>query len=248
MLRVLTIGAAVALSLHAFALGQEAPKAKTFDETALKDALEEALPGAGAFARSLEARIEAAQKEAQALAETAQRTAPAEGGAPGANGVDLDALLAAHGPAIEETRAGRSAALPFLAFISLSMPAESLKPLLEDVHRAGGLAVLRGFKDGSVAKTAAALKVLTNEDAPPLGAIVDPRLFRSFGVESVPAFVMPAGPLGNCSEPNCIAPAPPHDRLAGNVTVRYALEKLAQEGDAARPQAQSHLDRLEARP
>ncbi|MEM8985169.1 MAG: type-F conjugative transfer system pilin assembly protein TrbC [Pseudomonadota bacterium] len=218
----------------------------TVDERALKDAIEQTLPEAGAFARSLEDAIAAAQADAEALAETAQRTVDTGEIQTSTSGVDIDALLRDHQPAIEQAQAGQPQALPFIAFVSLSMPEDILKPLIRDVARAGGVAVLRGFKDGSVRTTAAALQEMLGVDASLGGAAIDPRLFRSFAVEAVPTFVMPAGALGVCDAPNCTEPAPAHDRIAGNVTVAYALRQLTEQGEAAPDKAEHYLKRLEA--
>ena len=224
------------------AVGQEPP-----DDAALRQAVETAIPEAQTFARELEAAIGAAQAEADAIARSALRAPPELGASIKDSSVDLDRLLGEHLPALEEARAGGGAPT-FFAFVSLSLPPQSLGPLLRDVAEAGGVAVLRGFKDGSIKATAAALEPLADGPEALGGAMVDPRLFRSFNVRSVPTFVMAAGALGECGEPNCVAPAPPHDRIAGNVTVAYALRQLAEGGDAAPEAARWHLNRLETRP
>jgi conjugal transfer pilus assembly protein TrbC len=59
---------------------------------------------------------------------------------------------------------------------------------------------------------------------------IDPRLFRAFNVTSVPAFVVVTSDFDLCDGFDCKTVAPPHDRMSGNVTVRYALEAMATGG------------------
>ena len=67
------------------------------------------------------------------------------------------------------------------------------------------------------------------------GVAVDPRLFRLFGVERVPAVVVVPGggpgrsPVPPCAEPGLrgATPAPAHDRIAGNIGLAAALEAVA---------------------
>ncbi|MEL7539686.1 MAG: TrbC family F-type conjugative pilus assembly protein, partial [Pseudomonadota bacterium] len=80
------------------------------------------------------------------------------------------------------------------------------------------------------------------------GVLIDPRAYRVLNVTEVPTFVSIAGPLPVCDGLDCSAPAPVHDRIGGNMTLRAALTALSNEGDAAPLQASAALARLEARP
>lgn len=248
MLRSLILLFSISYSSVSVSLSQETDEETRTLDGELREAISDALPEADSFARSLQDAIDAARGDAEALIDSAQGFSAYQGGEADESGVDVDALLRQHAPSIERARNQPADALPFLVFVSLSMPPTSLKPLLEDVHRAGGVAVLRGFKDGSLKETASALLDITGEGEPLAGAAVDPRLFRSFGVKAVPTFIIPSGALGECFEPDCTAPAPPHDRIAGNVTVSYALRQLADHGEAAPDKAKQHLHQLEAQP
>lgn len=248
MLRSLTVLFTVTVSSVSSSLSQEPDEGAAITDSELQEAVSNALPEADSFVRSLQDAIDAAQGDAEALLDSAQGYSAYQGGDASASGIDVDTLLRQYSPAIEQARNQPGDALPFLVFVSLSMPSNSLKPLLEDVHRAGGVAVLRGFKDGSLKETASALLDITGEGEPLAGAAVDPRLFRSFAVKAVPTFIIPSGALGECSEPDCTEPAPPHDRIAGNVTVSYALRQLADHGEAAPEKTKQHLHRLETQP
>lgn len=110
----------------------------------------------------------------------------------------------------------------FIVFASLSMPPASLKQMVHDTAKAGGIVVFRGFPDNSMKRFAAELaKVVDTNDFAHIG--VDPRLFRAFDVQAVPTYVAVSSDFDPCSGFHCITPVPPYDRMTGNVTVRYAL-------------------------
>ena len=77
------------------------------------------------------------------------------------------------------------------------------------------------------------------------GVAIDPRLFRLFGIERVPALVVVPGGVPPCRSPGCSDdPAPPHDRVTGNIGLAAALETIAAEGSAGRDVARRRLARL----
>ncbi|MDD9993706.1 MAG: TrbC family F-type conjugative pilus assembly protein, partial [Rhodospirillales bacterium] len=81
------------------------------------------------------------------------------------------------------------------------------------------------------------------------GVAIDPRLFRLFGVTRVPAVVVVPGGVPPCRSRGCADdPAPPHDRIAGNIGLIAALEAVADEGDAGREIAKAFLERLGREP
>jgi type-F conjugative transfer system pilin assembly protein TrbC len=133
----------------------------------------------------------------------------------------------------------------FIAFASLGMPEASLKALVRDVTRAGGATVLRGFPKGNSALFKQRLASLwsSREEAGALG--IDPRLFRAFGVESAPTFVVLAADFSPCDGFDCTDNIPPHDRIAGNLSVAEVLGTFADGRGAAAAQAPLHLALLE---
>ena len=103
--------------------------------------------------------------------------------------LDFDAMVASAGKAAEPDETPR-----LIAFASLSMPQASLKAMIADVSKAGGVVVFRGLP-GNSAKifTTAIAKVLPAGEDSSVG--IDPRLFRAFRVEAVPAYVVTANGL-----------------------------------------------------
>lgn len=133
----------------------------------------------------------------------------------------------------------------FIAFASLSMPPAALKAMIADVTRAGGTVVLRGLtRGGAKAMTDALARVVEPGDQVE-GLGIDPRLFRAFGIEAVPAYVVAASDFDLCDGFDCSTEVPPHDRMSGNVTAAHALETFADGGGPGARIAALHLARLE---
>ena len=112
----------------------------------------------------------------------------------------------------------------FIAFASLSMPPAALRQLIADTAKAGGVVVFRGFPNNSMKAFSAMLgKVVTDKDQ--LSNVgIDPRLFRAFNVEAVPTYVAVSTDFDLCSGLNCTTSVPTHDKITGNVSVRYVLD------------------------
>lgn len=154
---------------------------------------------------------------------------------------DFDRLVADTAD-FDEARIGE--APRFIAFASVSMPPIALKMMIADVGRAGGVVVFRGFPQGSAkALTTALLKATGNKDLPPSVGI-DPRLFRAFGIDAVPAYVVTASDFDLCDGFDCTTSVPPHDRMTGNVTAEYALQTFATGGGPGARLAKLHLTAL----
>lgn len=155
---------------------------------------------------------------------------------------DFDRMVADAG----DMAAGQMGEAPrFIAFASLSMPPTALRQMMDDVTRAGGVVVFRGLSQGSAkVMTQGLTRVLgTGEQVDGVG--IDPRLFRAFGIEAVPAYVVTASDFDLCDGFDCTTAVPPHDRMTGNVTAAHVLGTFTQgNGPGARIAAQ-HLARLE---
>ena len=223
MRRALVIAAAVlALGSSALAIGQVVDG---LDLNALQKRADAVEAEVKAFASQVKSRGDAMRGQAQDVAAggqaNLQRAAAAAKGDRQAL-VDLDGMVKG---ADFKSEAGQAPQL--IVFVSLSMPPESLKPLLHDVAKAGGVAVFQGFPGNSVKAFVQGLsKVVGDKDG--YGAIgVDPRLFRAFGVTAVPQIVAVSSDFDVCDGFHCTTQAPPHDLIMGNVTLRYALETFA---------------------
>lgn len=105
-----------------------------------------------------------------------------------------------------------------LVFASFSMNRETLKDLAQGLKRAGGALVFRGLVNDSFKETAKAFQDLGEE------ALIDPTLFRTYGVTTVPAFIL------RQAEDNPGAHVV-FDKISGNVTLGYALSQFAEKGE-----------------
>ena len=107
------------------------------------------------------------------------------------------------------------------------MPPATLKQLIADTARAGGVVVFRGFPNNSAKEFVSRLgQVVQKGDMPNIG--IDPRLFRAFDVQAVPTYVAVSSTFDLCAGFHCQTKVPPHDRIEGNVTVDYALNTFAE--------------------
>ena len=134
-----------------------------------------------------------------------------------------------------------------LVFLSLAVPEASWAQWAAEAARAGAPVVLRGVSPAGLRATVA--EVGRRLGGHPAGVAVDPRLFRLFGVERVPAVVAVPGGVPVCASRGCADDAPPpFDSVGGNIGLGAALEAIAAEGDTARETARRHLERLGRRP
>ena len=145
-----------------------------------------------------------------------------------------------HAPSLA---AGRANTPEILLFTSLSVPAASWRQWARDAARIGAPLVMRGVAEGSLRATVK--RIGDRLGGAEAGVAIDPRLFRLFGVTRVPAVVVVPGGVPACRSPGCSDdPAPPHDRVTGNIGLAAALEAIAAEGSAGRDAARRHLARL----
>ena len=139
--------------------------------------------------------------------------------------------------------AGRANTPEILLFTSLSVPAASWRQWARDAARIGAPLVMRGVAEGSLRATVK--RIGDRLGGAEAGVAIDPRLFRLFGVTRVPAVVVVPGGVPPCRSRGCSDdPAPPHDRVTGNIGLAAALEAIAAEGSAGRDAARRHLARL----
>jgi conjugal transfer pilus assembly protein TrbC len=210
---------------------------------------------AGDHSEEADALAHAARERATAV--TAEATQAAEGGksngrryagqtrpdnAPTESTFDFDRMVSDAG---DMTKAKFGEAPRFIAFASTSMPKEALQQMMRDVTHAGGVVVFRGLAQGSGKAMTAALTQVFAPGERLDGVGIDPRLFRAFGIEAVPTYVVAASDFDLCSGFDCSSAVPPFDRLTGNVTTSYALETMAAGGGPGAKIAAQHLARLE---
>lgn len=97
------------------------------------------------------------------------------------------------------------------AFVSMSMPENTLKEISQHVEPMGGSFVLRGFPGGTATEFAKKLIELRSIGIK-ADFQIDPDLFEDFQVEAVPTFVYVKGDA--------------HKKIVGNVSVPWALREM----------------------
>ena len=149
-----------------------------------------------------------------------------------------------HAAAVGGDAGKRPASAEVLIFTSLSVPAASWRQWARDAARFGAPLVLRGVAANSLPETARHIGARLGGH--PAAVAIDPRLFRLFGIERVPAVVVVPGGVPACESRGCSNdPAPKHDLVTGNIGLAAALEAIAAEGDAGRQAARALLARLD---
>ena len=180
----------------------------------------ETLPSAGAVRR--EARdVEHERKQLFDPNNLATKNAPNSFpriSAPARSNVDIQALAKRYeGKAQARQRDG------LMVFVSFTMPKASLQRAIVETNRAGGVVVLRGFKDGSIQATSRAI----NEMGASSGTVqINPKAFTQYRVKAVPAVVL-VKPDGSQSldQQGCVLPDK-YVLIAGDVGLSYALEEI----------------------
>ena len=123
------------------------------------------------------------------------------------------------------------------------MPAASWRQWARDAAAIGAPMVLRGVAEGNLRTTVK--RIGDRLGGAEVGVAIDPRLFRLFGIERVPAVIVVSGGVPPCVSRGCADdPSPPHDLVTGNIGLIAALEAVAAEGNAGRQIAKAHLERL----
>ena len=129
-------------------------------------------------------------------------------------------------------------------FASFSMPDASLKALIRQGELAGVPIVLRGLVENSLEATMRAVQSLYKDgEKPESGALIDPTLFQRFGIDQVPTVVVAEQAAGVCMPTDC--PVPEHVKIAGDVPLRYALDRIALSKPQYRQELRTLMRKLE---
>ncbi len=114
----------------------------------------------------------------------------------------------------------------FYMFASFGLSDSLLRQMLDYAKIYNGVIVLRGLKNNSFKQTAEHVQRLSKEGEE-AAIIIDPTLFKQFEVERVPAYILAKQekcPVGLSCKPS-------YDKITGNITPKYALEKVAEKGE-----------------
>jgi len=165
-------------------------------------------------------------------------------GAP-APALDLESLARA-GARLPEAAAAANAPPALRIFVTLEMPAASLRLLVDQAARSGATLVLRGLKAQSLRVTLETVRALIGER--PVAWTIDPEAFTRFGVQQAPTFVLALADAaesgGNCGTA-CAAPAS-FLSVAGDVSLDHALGAMLRHRPATAPRIEPLLTRLRA--
>lgn len=131
-----------------------------------------------------------------------------------------------------------------LVFVTMAMPAPSLKALVVQAEKSGAVLVMRGLVNDSIRQTGAAVRELVGEHQ--TGIVVDPEAFDRYGVTHAPTFVLTksgSGPVMPCGGKAC-APTDGHVQVTGDVSLDYALEKIEERAPRFKAEARVFLKRM----
>ncbi|MGB3470552.1 MAG: type-F conjugative transfer system pilin assembly protein TrbC [Erythrobacter sp.] len=232
------------LSLGGLALAQSDPDGIDLDK--IRERAAQHTEEAQALATNVRERAEALTEDAQGVQVQAQANRASyadsiEVTEPDAV-LDFDAMIAGQAQA-EKASLGESPR--FIAFASLSMPPAALKALVHDMTRAGGVTVLRGFPEGNSEAFKKRLAAIWSDSNAAGSLGIDPRLFRAFEIKAAPSFVMLSTDFVPCDGFDCTSIVPPHDRIAGNISVEEVLETFAAGRGPGAELARLHRNRLQ---
>jgi len=117
---------------------------------------------------------------------------------------------------------------------SFSMPPNILRAMMDEAKTLDIPVIFRGFVNNSVYDTQVALQAAFGDDADLVGFGIDPTIFTRFQIEAVPQLIVMRDQIDVCETTGCEAdPIPVHDRVAGNIPLRDALQMIVMgQGDA----------------
>jgi len=131
---------------------------------------------------------------------------------------------------------------PVMVFASLSMPEATLKRIGQQARRAGAAVIFRGLRygmgQGNWKRSVEAMKPVADTGAV---VLIDPRQFERFDIRTVPAVVVSLNALEDCAEGAC---ANRSARVDGDVSLDYALERVAARKDGVGKIARQTLSQL----
>lgn len=130
-----------------------------------------------------------------------------------------------------------------LVFVTLAMPEDTLRLLIDQASRTRAVMVLRGLENASIRQTAAHVQRLIGQKQ--VEWLIDPQAFDRFGVNQAPTFVLvkALAPINDCASGSCIAPNA-FAAIAGDVSIDYALEAIERRAPQFGPEAQLFLKRI----
>ncbi len=112
-------------------------------------------------------------------------------------------------------------------FVSHSMPISLLKRYAREAIKYKGVLVFRGLPAGSFHRLAKLVSDISGDNAEGIAMQIDDEAFKAFNIKIVPTIVLSRS-ASIFSEQ---VKGGSFDKIVGNVTIKYALELFAKEGD-----------------
>lgn len=117
------------------------------------------------------------------------------------------------------------AASSVLIFVSFSMPVESIKGWIRQAQKINASVYIRGLVNNSFKDTAKAVSGLVYDQKG--GLLIDPNVFKEYGIIQVPAVVVVKG--DNKKSGKQVKEKNDFDVIYGDVFLDYALEKISKD-------------------
>lgn len=163
-------------------------------------------------------------------------------------GIDIESLARGRIAPVGPGGVANAGTAALRIFVTLEMPRASLQLLTDQAARTGAVLMLRGLKAQSLRETLRVVGDLIGSRT--VAWVIDPEAFTRFGVTVAPTFVLDRaageatdtqqGCTGSCATPASFV------RLAGDVSLDYALEAMQRQQPAVAPLAAPLLARLRA--
>lgn len=134
-----------------------------------------------------------------------------------------------------------------LVFVSFNLDEGYLQELGDEVERAGGVLLIRGLVGDKLRTTVEKMVgVFGLTEKSTLKVSIDPKSFTRYSVNKVPAFVVTKEDKSKmCKDTSACADLPmPHSKVAGKVSLDYALGTIARLDEAFSPLAEEYLVKL----
>jgi len=112
-------------------------------------------------------------------------------------------------------------------FVSHSMPISLLKSYAKEATKYNGVLVFRGLPAGSFHKLSNLVSDISGDNAEGIAMQIDDEAFKAFNIKIVPTIVLSRSASIFSEQVKGGA----FDKIGGNVTIKYALEFFAKEGD-----------------
>lgn len=128
-----------------------------------------------------------------------------------------------------------------IVFASFSMPEASLKKLAQQTERAGGVMILRGFKDGTMKATVQAIQELGLSGT---SVQINPPAFSKYRVNVVPTVVLTKPEAATQIDGDGCAMADTYASVSGDVSLGFALEAIGRHDKEFSFMAEQYVSKL----